>query len=167
MYENHVILSHFNKTMSHLVSNIFHNLSLSVYFSVMEVGEGEERGQSADAAAEHIPLRVPHVTLRAEKGLRSIAESDGGKPFDNFEDSAESHAHHEYDNDLPDSFIGNHLVPKQYFTEKYRRNKALSKMSDPVVVVAGKSENIFHPFAERNLLVGIITSDHKYHAMNG
>src|SRR5205085_11958049 len=59
----------------------------------MRACERELRKERADERHEHILLRVPHITLRAEKSICGRAANGRRPPLDEFITRAESQTH--------------------------------------------------------------------------
>ena len=60
--------------------------------AVVKVGKKNKRGDCANQSHQHIGLCVPHIALTADKIIRGRAGEQGGPPFDEFVEGAESEA---------------------------------------------------------------------------
>jgi hypothetical protein len=105
-------------------------------------------------------LRVPRVALRAEEGGRRFAGRRRRPPLDQLVEGAhrETDRRDQEEEPLPG--------PERRPTEEDlpgedRRDEALHEVAEAVVVVAGETEGVPHPEAERDLGVGVVSARHQ------
>jgi len=124
---------------------------------VVGTGEEEEGHARPDGRGEHVPLRVPGVSLGAEEALRVLALPDRGPPLEELVGGADRHADadHEEREPLPGA---HHAVPQQHLPRQQRGDEALEEMAKPVVGVAHETEVVAHPEARGDLRVGVVAA---------
>ena len=83
----------------------------------------------------HIRLRVPYVTLGAEKTLGRIARRDGNTPLEQLIQSAESKTNRNHKKIEPIAPIDDGIA-NQNFPRDDRRYEALGKVPELIVVVS-------------------------------
>lgn len=60
--------------------------------AVVDAAQEQQGAGGADQGAEHVPLGVPDVSLRAQESVRGLASGDRREPFQHLEDGAEGEA---------------------------------------------------------------------------
>src|SRR5262245_57529535 len=69
--------------------------------AVVDAAERHLRDDRADQGAEHIPLRVPYVALRAEERVRGSTAGDSRSPLEELVAGAEGETHRRDNDEQP------------------------------------------------------------------
>ena len=123
----------------------------------MPAGKQNLRTYRSKQCQKHVPLRVPDVTLRAQERFGRLAADEGRPPFDEFIGRAKRQAHGGYEEKQP--LPWHEWRPSdENLPHPDRRNKALGKMTKPVVMIATEIQEILHPEPEWNTCVCVVRS---------
>src|SRR5437867_4327161 len=127
----------------------------STQLAIVDADQQELRGNGPDERGQHVPLRVPWVALRPEKRLRTRTQRDRRRPLDELVRSADRQTDRRHQEEQP---LPGHQrrAAKEHLSRQDRRNEALEKMAEAIVVVAVQLERALHPETQRNALVGVV-----------
>ena len=107
-----------------------------------------------DKTHEHVPLRIPGISLGAQKVVSFLAEDHCSRPFDEFVPCADRHGHADR-KDGSHAPVGNIPQADQDLPRRESRHESLKEVADPVVVVAAEQEQVLHPEPQGNARVGV------------
>ena len=131
----------------------------------MQFADQDQCCYGAAQGQEHIPLRIPHISLRCKKSLGILTDGEGNPPFKEFIQSADGKR--ESNNNRKKEFSALQLsFAEKEFAKDHRGDKSLSKMSYAVIIISGESEMIAQPAEQRHFSVGVMTADHQNKRMN-
>ena len=106
----------------------------------MRPAQQQKTEDAADEAHEHIPLRVPDITLRSKERIRCSPGRDRNSPLEELIERAE--AQHDHHGDERDPRRRNNLLSHENFSCDKRRNKPLQEMAETIIVVALETKSV-------------------------
>src|SRR5881296_1219613 len=115
--------------------------------AVVERAEHRLRRDRAEQGHEHVPLRVPHVALSAQKRFRGRAAGHGDPPFDELVACADRQAYGRDEHEQPAARAQGRR-PQQDLARDDGGYEALREVSEPIVIVAGEPERLLRPGAQ-------------------
>ncbi len=130
----------------------------------MHPGEGQLRDDRSAKGQKHVPLRIPNVALRAEKGLGGRPGPHRYPPLDELIAGADGQADARDDEEQPFTRLQRGGA-EQYFPGDHGRNEPLSKMAYAVVIISLQLEGVAQPVEQRHFCISIMTTDKKNYGM--
>src|SRR5207237_2285415 len=124
--------------------------------TIVERAQQRLGGDRAEQRREHVPLRVPHVALRAEERLRGRAAGHGDPPFDELVACADREADRRDEHEQP-AAGAQRRRPQQDLPGQDGGHEALREVAQSIIVVAGQPEGMLCPGAQRDALVRVVT----------
>src|SRR5205823_4766470 len=134
--------------------------------TIVERAEQRLGGDGAEQRHEHVPLRIPHVALRAEERLRGRAAGHGDPPLDELIACADREANRGDEHEQP-AARAQRRRPQQDLPGHDGGHEALHEVAQSIIVVAGKPEGMLCPGAQRDALVRVVTAQHENEGVDG
>src|ERR1043165_4547973 len=133
--------------------------------SIVNPAHKSQSGRRADTSHEHVLLRIPGIALSAEKRVCGCAGELSHGPFKQFVAGADCQANAENYESQPFAAVERRSL-KQNFPSENGRDKSLSEMAKPIIIISPEVKVIANPVEERFLRVGVMTSDHQDDRVN-
>src|SRR5688572_28294580 len=131
--------------------------SARAHLRIMPSRKEDLREERAAQRDEHVPLRVPDVSLRAEEGFGGGARARGDPPLDELVQRADGKGDAGHEEEEP-SAARDHALAHEDLARHHRRHEALREVADAVVVVAREPEVVAQVVEERHLGIGVLAA---------
>ena len=107
---------------------------------------------------KHVPLGIPDIALRTDKGARRLVGDHRRPPFEHFVKRADRQAGTGHQREHPLAAPQRRGAQEQ-LAHDHCREEALGEMAQPIVVIAGQVKRVANPTEERFAGVGVVSAD--------